>query len=537
MDAWLPNRDVREFQTWIAQRQIFRSSIYTKEPYPGLFSILTPVWEGSPVKYLSELAHSIGAQNPNGECEWVLLDNGCANEQLVRCLNDLSALPWVNLQRAETNVGITGGLRRCLESARGRYVLPVDGDDLLYPDALRVLTSAVVEAGYPPLLYTDEDKVIGTRHYQPYFKPNWDPVLLLNSAYIAHLGVIDRVRGLQLGAYDDEDVEGSPDWDVFIRFLIAGHTAVHIPEIVYSWRVHPASTADDGATKPYISTSQQKVLRRFLEARGEVSSFELEASPLLGPSGHWRFRRREHETEHEFARIEIKAAETSSDEGRVGENQLRGEVTTMNYGADPRKLLPLARTLAQESGFIAFFGENIAMDSSEWKSEAIGITELHPDTVMVGGRIRNLKGVVTEAGLEFGFGGVCGSPNRGRTPDDPGYFGQLWKQRSVSAVSLQLAVMRASFLVELLEELPQGASLGFLGAWAGMYARQTGRRVVYSPFLSAVSGVDWAELADAAEIARFREVYGDQLESKYYSTLLSQVKPFVPGDPRHVAGL
>lgn len=458
-DALLPSREIRDYRKWITERQILRKSIYTREPNPGLISILTPVWNGSPVKYLRELARSIWVQNGKGACEWVVLDNGCSHVKLLEYLRELSADPWVRLVRAETNLGITRGLRRCLEQASGQYVLPVDADDLLYPDALRIVASVIAEAEYPPLLYTDEDKVIGSRVYQPYFKPDWDPVLLLNSAYIAHLGVIDRDKALALGAYDDAATEGSPDWDLFVRFLIAGHSAVHVPEVVYSWRVHAHSTADDVAIKPYIASSQRNVLQRFLDAHPKGTLFEIEKSPLLGEA-HWHFRRKQ-EQPKPFLRI---------------------------LGGDLHHCLEEARSVAEQDGFAYFIGRDVQVDHANWQWEALGITELHPDTVIVGGLIRNSQGQIVEAGLELDSAGVWANPHYGKPNNDPGYFGQIWKQRSVGAVSTSFAAMKARFLLEVLAHLPPDPSLELLGARAGAYAAKTGRRVVYTPFLSAVSG-------------------------------------------------
>ena len=200
--------------------------------------MLTAVWDGSPLLYLKQLAQSLDAQNREGACEWVIVDNGCSNPSLTEYLAQLSSREWVKVQRAEENVGIVGGLRLALKHASGRYVCPVDADDWIYPEHIRAVSWGLRTAGFPPLLYTDEDKVIGDRHYQPYMKPGWDPVLLLNSAYIAHLGVAERDKAIAVGAYTDANAEASPDWDLFLRFLNAGYSAAHLPEIVYSWRVH-----------------------------------------------------------------------------------------------------------------------------------------------------------------------------------------------------------------------------------------------------------------------------------------------------------
>jgi Glycosyl transferase family 2 len=501
-DAVLPSRETRVYQAWMKERQIARRAIYKHPPQKGLVSILTTVWDGSPVVYLRALAESISHQNASEACEWVILDNGCTKPKLIECLHQLGKMRWVKVDRAKTNLGITRGLRRCLEGAKGRYVLPVDADDLLYPDALQVVSSAIIENRYPSLLYTDEDKINGSQHYQPYFKPDWDRVLLLNSAYIAHLGVIERKKALKLGAYSDPETEGSPDWDLFVRFLMAGEKATHIPEIVYSWRVHGASTADDVARKPYVLLSQRRVLQRFLNAQPCRELFELEPSPLFAGGDHWHFRRKPEQPKPCMTVMLGKDHRTSA-----------------------RQYAQWARALAQEDGLICFLGEDVAVEDPEWQWEVMGITELHSDVVMIGGRIANSRGRIVEAGLEFDFGDVYGSPNRGRLINDPGYFGQIWKQRSVSAVSTRFAALKARFLVELLESLPAKVSIGFLGAWAGAHALKTGKRVVYSPFLSGVSDAE-EESPDESEKQLFRERYGVIRDARFYPFVFSRTEPY-----------
>jgi glycosyltransferase involved in cell wall biosynthesis len=504
-ESWIPSRETTVYKHWRAARLDERTSLYQDQLQPGLLSVLTPVWNGSPVRYLRTLAELLISQNSSGACEWIILDNGCTTPSLLGCLRELADYHWIRVERSPLNLGITRGLRRCLETATGRYVLPVDADDYLYPDALRVITHWINRTNHPPLLYTDEDKISGSKFVQPYLKPDWDPVLLLNSAYIAHLGIVDRAKALELGAYSDENTEGSPDWDLFVRFLVAGYQAVHIPEILYGWRVHAHSTADDAATKPYIQSSQRAVLQRFLDARPDSSNFKIEHSPLLGGAAHWRFVRDYNQQ---------KPMETVV-------------VSTGRKNDGPCSLFPLADRLRLEDGLIHFVSDAIEVDGSDWVSEANALFELHPDTVMVGGRVRNRAGIITEAGQIFGVGGVCGSPNAGRSVLDPGYFTQIWKQRSVSAVSVQFAVVRAGFLKSLLQYLPSNASLPFLGAWAGAYALRTGQRVIYSPYLSGVSDFDWHTLLDPAELQLFECSNRDIIpDLRYYSKSLSLSTPF-----------
>ncbi|MGH9620041.1 MAG: glycosyltransferase [Bryobacteraceae bacterium] len=502
-DTLLPNREASLYRDWMARRLAERRRLYPDGIAPGLVSIITAVWDGSPIRYLQTLADSIVKQNPEGACEWVLLDNGCSNRILRGDLDRLRCYPWIKVHRLEQNTGIASGLRHCLEHARNRYIAPVDADDYLYPDALRVLSAWIQRTGFPAALYSDEDKIVGTRFYQPYLKPDWDPVLLANSAYTAHLGVVERELALRLGAYGDPATEGSPDWDLFMRVMLDGHCAVHIPEVLYSWRVHAHSTADDAATKPYVEASQKAVLQRFLDARSLTEKFDIERNPLLGGAAHWHFSRREGSAPP-VTTVAVRAGERS----------------------DARELLPLACEAAAQGGWIHFLGEDVTVEDPGWMREALGLFELHPGTVMVGGRIHNRQGIVMEAGRCFGYGGVCGCPNRGRSMLDPGYFTQMWKQRSVSAVSTQFAVIDAAFLADLLGSIPR-VPVALLGAWAGAHALRRGKRVVYSPFLSGVSDLDWEPLFDASEQTLFAEINRDLIpDRRFYSRCLSLAKPF-----------
>ena len=529
-DTFLPKREIREYQSWMAERRACRQLIYSSPTPPGLLSILTAVWDGSPVRYLKKLARSIQKQNSSGACEWVLLDNGCTNSKILKCLDELRTNPWIKLIRAETNSGIMRGQRQCLEAASGRYVLPVDADDVLYDDALLIIASWIIENDHPPLLYTDEDKAIGARRYQPYLKPDWDPVLLLNSAYIAHLGVIDRKKALELDAYSDASAEGSPDWDLFVRFLLAGYAAVHIPEVVYSWRVHASSTADDAANKSYILSSQRKVLQRFLDARSATGDFAIERSSLFGTAAHWHFIRRA-KSSKAFPSVVLTApADTSA--------AMKKEIpmSVVRCRDEPNQALTgLLSGLKESDAWVHFIGADVEIDSQNWQQEVSSIVDLHADVVMIGGRIKSRDGTIREAGRCFGVNGLWGSPYRGAISDDPGYFGQIWKQRSTSAVSTQFAVMRVRFLLELLGHVPPEASLAFLGAWAGAYALKTSRRVVYSPFLGGWSDTDWDGTVSEAEQELFHAIHADVIpDHRFYPQALSLERPFRLGDPTRI---
>ena len=175
----LPSEDdlgAAEYETWRARRLFHRATGTDIRGEPGLLSILTPAWNTAP-EYLDELRDSIRSQVDAPEYEWIVLDNGSTNRDAVEAIQRLSDDPRVRVFRQQEGLGIVGGLRYCLERATGRYILPVDHDDLLAPDCLRVVGDAIVRSDFPALLYTDEDKYRDGRFGMPYLKPSWDPVL------------------------------------------------------------------------------------------------------------------------------------------------------------------------------------------------------------------------------------------------------------------------------------------------------------------------------------------------------------------------
>ena len=505
--------DARKYRAWLDQKLQSRRAFYGCTLEPGLLSILTPVWDGTPLNYFRLLADSVAQQNSDGAAEWVVLDNGCRNDEILAFLENVKQQhSWIHVVRSANNAGIIGGMRLCLEAASGRYVLPVDSDDWLYPDCLQIVTWWIRDQRYPPILYTDEDKLIGAHAVQPYLKPDFDPVLLLNSAYIAHLGVIDRRLAIEHDAYADKATEGSPDWDLFTRFYVAGLPAIHIPEVVYSWRMHPDSTADDAGSKPYIHSSQKAVLQRYLDSSGLAAKYDIEYSPLLKNTCDWRLQRR-HVDPWPASLVTLTtgakaAAQQIPDYPDVGRLSISPTAT----------LSALAELVPASSDLVCVVSDDLEIDRSDWLWEALSLFERFPETVMVGARIRNSAGLIMSAGSVLGFGPTAADcPDRGRPALDPGYFTQVMKQRSVSAVSSQFAVLKGSMLGEIARQSQANATVVMLGEWAGAWARRNGKRIAYSPYLSAVSNIEWRSLASKTEVHDFGKANADLMpDQRFY---------------------
>jgi O-antigen biosynthesis protein len=499
-----------------------RNILDRREAYPAAdpasISFITPVWNTDPF-YLEGLAATVLGQDSGTEFEWVILDNGTSRADTREYLARLAQHPSVQLIRLDQNIGIIAGTRLCLERARNQYVVPLDHDDLITPDAVRVLSHYLTRFGRPALAYSDEDKLEGDTSRDPYFKPDWDPVLFVNSCYTAHVCAIDRRLALELGAYTDQETEGSPDWDTFTRFYVAGYQPAHVPELLYTWRMHADSTAGNIHSKPYVFSSHRRVLGRVLAAAADPELYELEPSPLFNGTPDWWIRRA-HRCPWPLTTILV-----TPNEAEVASIRVRTDLSHQIVQVDPsqglRPVQEIAARCAETGGLVHLLWSGTSIEQSEWPWEAMAHFELFPDTVMIGGRIHDGRNILM-AGCYFGFGTGCDSPDRGRPLEDPGYFAQMWKQHSVSAVSIQHCVVRAEFLRDALGPLAgSNIPLAALGPWLGAAAREAGRRIVYSPFFCASTSRLAEDAVNDVTRAAFRSAYRRLLpDAKYLAPAL-----------------
>ncbi len=458
-----------------------------------LLTIITPVFN-TDYQQLIDAAQSVFGQDTRLTFEWLILDNGSSSPGTVRALAEIARDNRVRIETAPTGLGMIAGTRWCLENARNRYILPLDHDDLLFPDAIRTVTAFLEQNGFPALIYSNEDKMEGGLHRDAYFKPGWDPVLFVHSCYTSHLAAIDRKVAMSLSCYSDNAVEGSPDWDTFIRFMNAGYSPRHLPEILYSWRIHANSTAGNFRSKPYIFKAHRRLLSHFLEARGRGDRYEVAMSPIFSESPDYRFRK--------------------SHAGQIrhsGDGVVRSkEFEVLSLRLPPENVAEGLRAQLDGSPngarYVHLTADGCDAVGPTWREEAEVLLDLFDDGVMIGGRIHD-GSRICEAAYVFGYGEGVECPDAGRLIADPGYFAQMWKPRSVDAVSARHCVVELRFLIECLNALPIDLDAGMLGPWLGALAARSGRRVIYSPFFEAV--VSHPNAPSKGAQTRFNAAFGN----------------------------
>lgn len=511
----VPEPAMLGYADWIQQRLKDRRRVYPAVQAGGLFSLMTPVFD-PPSGYFRVLGKSILAQE-HADWQWVLVDNGCRQSDVLYLLDKFARDPRVTLVRAPQALGIIGGMRLALEHATGRYVCPVDHDDRLYPDALRVVAACLQARDWPTLAYTDEDKLLPDGEPGlPSFKPGWDPLLFLNACYIAHLGVMDRRRALELDLYTDPDAEGTPDGDAFCRFVAAGHEPVHIPEIVYSWRMHQQSTAMLGVdAKPYVTANQKHVLTRFLEKQGLHRRIRVRTNSIPGLAGSWRVEALEESRPVDICVLPGSVPERCQ---QLKERlQLARNVRTIHWlesGYDIPESL-------DGDDWVVLISPDCLPLTTDFVQEWRAVLEARPDVVLAGCVLQNGSNVES-AGLAWGMGGLIDSPLNGASIKDIGIGqGSLCFQRSVSSVDQRFCMVQVEFLNEVIRRSGCDLADPLLPAWLGAIAREQGNSVVFTPHITAHLSSTPLRRDNEADRYRFLRAYGHTLAvDPYYSRYL-----------------
>ncbi|MBO0767653.1 MAG: hypothetical protein J2O48_03120, partial [Solirubrobacterales bacterium] len=130
------------------------------------------------------------------------------------------------------------------------------------------------------MLYSDEDIVDDGRQIWVHHKQAWSPDLERVNGYTCHLGVYRRSILVDIGGFRDE-LNGSQDVDMILRFTERTDRVASIPEILYHWRMHAASTAG-GDAKPYAYIAAQRAIGEQLTRLGVAGRVE------PGPPGLYR---------------------------------------------------------------------------------------------------------------------------------------------------------------------------------------------------------------------------------------------------------
>ncbi len=147
----------------------------------------------------------------------IVVDDGSGDAETIAALARLDTDPEVMVLRQPENTGPSAARNRALEQLDTSYVLPIDADDELLPDALERMLAQLEEAPEDVGFVYPHAQHIGNRvDYAQ--APAYNLWLLMEQNYCATPSLFDRRLFAQPEIkYPEEIVVGHEDWDLILQ--------------------------------------------------------------------------------------------------------------------------------------------------------------------------------------------------------------------------------------------------------------------------------------------------------------------------------
>jgi glycosyltransferase involved in cell wall biosynthesis len=413
----------RSFQKHLIQRR----KNFTPPPGTIKFSILSSIYFNTSLVLFQEMIESVRSQIYKN-WELILIVDGSVSEEISGYLSSLAGDSRIRIFPLSERQNIMGALLNGRLQASGDYIVPIDSDDLITPDAIWILASVIGTHGHPEYLYSDEDHIIEGHLSAPYQRPNWDPVLNICSSFIWHLTCIRRDIAESVSLYGDRGSNWCHDWDTVTRIYLAKLRPVHIPEILYHWRQHAKSSTGKSNPEGGSLVSQKNVLNGVLSKKGLINKFAIEPCPGVRGQYEWSLRRVPDE------KVSVVCIW----------DKRPPEIEKLNIEMISWKDIR-SRSPSLPSDFVLFVRGPLRIpEDSIWK--AIGLFELEESLGVVSGRIVDARDIVIDGGKFIGDGGVVYGPYEGKELGHASPFAIADKDHCVSLPSSNFYVVKRAIL-------------------------------------------------------------------------------------------
>ncbi|HMO02657.1 MAG TPA: glycosyltransferase [Oligoflexia bacterium] len=585
------------YAEWIEKYDTFSERDYekisnhiTSFSWRPKFSVIMPTYN-SDERFLKEAIESVCSQiYPNWEL--CVADDASTKGSVIDILNQyLQCDSRIKVAFRETNGHIAAATNSALELATGDFVVFLDHDDLLRPHSLYMFAELLNRESESILIYSDEDQLSPDgRRVLPYFKPDFDPELLLSQNYICHLMAIKREIVKKVGGMRDE-CKGAQDWDLLLRVVseIDRKKINHIPFVLYHWRQAAGSTAADAVAKPYVFESQKRAVSDYLVREGcllaeggVISGAQITDDNLLSATVDvddriWQLKVRFSTLKKPKVsiiiptkdQIELLDLAVASIKKRAGYDNYEVLIVDNNSSlpetfeyfkslADDPKIKVVKDSgqfnfsrinndaaLLTDGELLLFMNNDVEMRSPDWLGEMVGRIS-RDDVAAVGGKLLYPSELLQHAGILLGVGGVAGHCFKGLPRSDCGYWNQAILPRTVSGCTAALLLVKRE-LFEKVGGFDQiNLAVSFNDVDLCLKILELGKRVVYTPYAegyhheSASRGYEHTSLAKTKraekEIEHMKVKWGDNLRrDRFYNLNLTlQAEDFALAFPPRV---
>lgn len=504
--------DIAPYQLWVKQFDVLTeqqicalaANIATFKNVP-MMSVVMPVFNPN----LTWLAQAIDSVRNQIYPHWQLCiaDDASTDLGVAELLRSYAAIDSrIVVHVRPQNGHISASSNSALALATGEWIALLDHDDLLSADALLRMVMAINLHPDVRLLYSDEDKIDEAgRRTDPYFKSDWNPDLFYSQNMISHLGVyntalVREVGGFRLG------YEGSQDYDLALRCVerLAPHQIHHVGRVLYHWRIHPQSTANGMAAKPYAALAGERALNDHFRRIGVAAEaaateagyrvrYELPEPPLVtliipthNAVGLLRQCVESIIARTAYPRYEILVIDNRSDDpaalaylrdlARHDNIRVERDERPFNYSAINNAAVRLARGTV-----VALLNNDVEVINGDWLDEMVSHA-MRPGVGAVGAKLLYADDTIQHAGIILGVHGIAGHAHRFVERASAGYCGRAALVQSFSAVTAACLVVRKTLYEQVggLNEEPLGVACNDVDFCLRL--GQAGYRTVWTPY-------------------------------------------------------
>ena len=534
------------------------------ETFP-IISILTPLYN-TPQNFLTEFLDSVENQTAHN---WQLCLADASDDahtyvgELVQ--KHVAANPRIRYVKIE-NKGIAANTNAAARLAQGEYLALADHDDILAPHAIYCMGKELQKTG-ADFAYSDEAlfrKSPKTAHVA-HFKPDYAPEYLMACNYICHLAVFRKSLFDAIGG-ERPECDGAQDHDLFLRLIDAmqakdaNAAPLHIPQVLYYWRVHAASTSGGTEAKPYVAEAAKKALADHLTRTGRTGTVEDGLFPSTyrvkwdiegDPKVSILIPNKDHTADLEKCLQSIwKKTTWDNYEVIVIENNSTDPATFAYYETAKQRYDGLRVVTYPEQGFnfsgINNFGRKAAAGeyllllnndvevlNGDWLTELLRQCAHKGGAAICGAMLYYPDDTLQHAGVITGLGGYAGHSHKYKQKGGSGYLFRTATVQDFSAVTGACLLVRASVYDEV-GGLDEQFAVAFNDVDFCLRVRDAGYRIAWTPYAQLVHyesksrGGDEKDPAKAARFAaeqqRLYAIHGkeDILDDPYYNPNLTR---------------
>lgn len=557
----LKNRDSITYKEWYKRhcpsKEMLRKQCDYKFAYEPKISIVIPLYK-TPENYLNELVESIKNQTYSN-WELCLSDGSGENSPLLSVLRQHEEQDKrIKVVYNKTALQISENTNAALDISTGDFIAFADHDDLLAPNALFECVKALNEDPSVEIIYTDEDKIDmkGKEHFMPHFKSDFNIDMLRCNNYICHLFVVKR-NVYECAGQLNSEFDGAQDYDFVLRCVETGAKIKHIPKILYHWRAHKDSTAENPESKNYAFIAGKRAVQAHYDRIGIKaiveeteqkgiyrSKYVLDEEPLISII----IANKDHSDDLDKCISALEKKSTYKNYEIIVVENNSTEEKTFAYYRELEEKYPRAKVVFWEGkgfnypainnygvtfangDYVLFLNNDTEIVNEDCLFELMGYC-MRDDVGAVGARMYYEDGTIQHAGVIIGLGGIAGHAFVGAGRESWGYFGRICLAQNYSAVTAACLLMKKSVFEEV-GGFDEGYAVAFNDVDLCLKVRRAGYLIVYNPYAelnhyeSKSRGYEDTEekiQRFQSEIDLFKERWGDFLMAgdPYYSPNLT----------------